>query len=241
LATANIYRIRQGDEFLEAPNYYGENEIIKIPLDPALSPAQNAQRYFKRYAKSKNAKLALGKQLALAENELAYLENVEYALKAARSEDELAEIDAELKEQGYVKNRGEKKGKKKKEKAQISQPLEFFTSDGFRVLVGKNNRQNDQLTLKSARGGDMWFHAQKIPGSHVVMKREPGREFSKTALAEAAVLAARHSKAGGAAKVPVDYTPVRNVKKPPGAKPGLVIYDRYETVYVNPILQGGAE
>ena len=165
----------------------------------------------------------------MAERELEYLETVLDALARAETERDLAEIRAELQEQGYLRRLRSKKEKP----AAVSAPMKFTTSDGFTVLVGRNNRQNDKLTLKTANNNDIWFHTKNIPGSHTVLVTE-GRKPTETAMLEAAQLAALHSRAKDSSQVPVDYTQIRNVSKPAGAKPGMVIYVSYKTVYVMP-------
>ena len=170
------------------------------------------------------------KQIKLAEAERDYLESVEEELQKAETEEDLAEIADELYEQGYIK-REKSKQKRKKE---ASKPLEFVTKDGFRVLVGKNNKQNDLLTLKLSKNSDMWFHTKDIHGSHVILCYEYGKEFTIDAIIETAKLAAKYSKASTSANVPVDYTLVKYVKKPSGAAPGKVIYTNNETVNVKP-------
>ena len=165
-----------------------------------------------------------------AQKELDYLESVDEELKKAETEQDLAEIGDELFEQGYIKR--PKDAKKKKKETQ--KPMEFVSPDGFRVLVGKNNKQNDLLTLKLAKNSDMWFHTKDIHGSHTVLCYEHGREFSDTAILFAARLAAKYSKASESSQVPVDYTLIKYVKKPSGAAPGMVIYTDNKTVYVTP-------
>ncbi len=230
LLTANLYRISKGDSAVLVEDYYEEScPQITIPLDAQLTPAENAQRYFKKYNKAKTAQIALTEQLEKAKSELYYLESVEEALSLAETAEELSEINEELYEMGYIKR--SEQGKKKKT---LAKPMEFKTSDGFTVLVGKNNRQNDMLTLKIAKNVDMWFHTKDIHGSHVVLRYEHGKEFSDTAILESARLAAKYSKAKHSDNVPVDYTRVKFVKKPSGSSPGMVIYTDQKTVYVTP-------
>lgn len=230
LLTANLYRLKQGDKTAVLEDFYDEHySQITIPMDTRISPADNAQRYFKKYAKAKTAKRMLKEQLEKTKAELSYLSSVEEELELAETEQDLAEIAQELSEQGYIK----RSGKDKNQKA-VSKPMEFTTEDGFCVLVGKNNKQNDMLTLKIAKNADLWFHTKDIHGSHVILRYEHGREFSKTAILEAARLAARFSKAKQSQNVPVDYTLVKYVKKPSGAAPGMVIYTDNKTVYVTP-------
>jgi len=231
LITANLYALKENDTEAVVVDYYDpEMPEITIKLDGRFSPAVNAQKYFKKYNKSKTAREELAKQIKLAETELDYLESVEEELKKAETENDLSEIADELAEQGYIKR---PKGVKKK-KSEASKPMEFETPDGFRVLVGKNNKQNDMLTLKIAKNSDMWFHTKDIHGSHTVLCYEHGREFSDEAILFAARLAAKYSKASESSQVPVDYTLIKYVKKPSGAAPGMVIYTDNSTVYVTP-------
>ncbi len=230
LITANLYRIKQGEKNAVVEDYYEENcPTISIPLDTRLTPADNAQRYYKKYNKAKTAKEALAEQMEKAEKELAYLESVEEMLTLAETAEDLSEISEELYEEGYI--RRSEQGRKKKA---LSKPMECYTTDGFRVLVGKNNRQNDQLTLKTAKNADLWFHTKDIHGSHVILCYEHEKPFTDTAIYEAALLAAKYSKAKFSENVPVDYTQVKYVKKPSGAAPGMVIYTDQKTVYVTP-------
>jgi len=230
LLTANLYRIKQGDKTAQVEDYYEEScPTVTIPLDTRLTPAENAQRYFKKYTKAKTAKEMLTEQMEKAKAELAYLESVEEALSFAETAEDLSEISEELFEQGYIKR--SEQGRKKQA---LSKPMQFTTSDGFSVLVGKNNRQNDVLTLKTAKNADLWFHTKDIHGSHVILCYEHGKEFSDTAILETAQLAAKYSKAKHSENVPVDYTLVKYVKKPSGAAPGMVIYTDQKTVYVTP-------
>lgn len=230
LITANIYRIKQGDKNAVVEDFYDENEkSVTIPLDTRVSPADNAQRYFKKYSKAKTAKTEITRQLEKTKAELSYLESVEEELSQAETAQDLTEIAAELFEQGYMKRTD---GTRKKR--EISKPLEFVTSDGFCVLVGKNNKQNDILTMKTAKNSDLWFHTKDIHGSHVILVYEHGKEFSETAILEAAALAAKYSKAKNSQNVPVDYTQVKFVKKPVGSVPGKVVYTDNKTVYVTP-------
>ncbi|MBR5156400.1 MAG: NFACT family protein [Clostridia bacterium] len=231
LITANIYRIEQGAESVVVQNYFEEEmPEVSIPLDVRLSPSANAQKYYKKYNKAKTAEQELTRQIELAESELGYLETVEEELEKAVSEADLSEIADELAEQGYIR----RVQKDKKNKQKISSPMEFVTSDGFCVVVGRNNKQNDALTLKTARGADLWFHTKNIPGSHTLLVHEHDREFTDKAILEAAQLAAFYSKAKESANVPVDYTLIKNVKKPAGSKPGFVIYTTNQTAYVTP-------
>lgn len=229
LLTANQYRFSQKQSSYDVENYYDENKIITIPADPALSCQQNAQKYFKDYKKAANAEKMLHSLIDEGEQELIYLDSVLDTLTRAESEREISEIRTELQDGGYLKIK--KNIKQKREKA--LPPLEFMSTDGFRILVGRNNVQNDVLTLKTAKNYDMWLHVQKQAGSHTVICSD-GKEISQTAIYEAAIIAAYHSKSVNSSSVAVDYTIIKNVKKPVGAKPGKVIYNTYNTVYVTP-------
>lgn len=232
LITANIYRISPGDRVLNAVNFYdAEQSELQIKLDPTLSPAQNAQKYYARYNKLKSTAENAAQQLEKSTTDLVYLESVSNAIAQCESAADLREIKAELVGGGYLKNR--QKNAKRKEKDSVSAPAEYLSCDGFTILVGKNNKQNDFLTLKLAHGNDLWFHTKNIPGSHTVILTE-NREVPETTVWEAACLAAYHSKARASDNVPVDYTSIRNVKKPSGAKPGMVIYVKNKTVYASP-------
>ena len=231
LITANLYALKENDTEAVVVDYYDEEmPQITIKLDGRFSPAVNAQKYFKKYTKAKTAQEELKKQIEIASLELDYLESVEEELKKAETEADLSEIADELFEQGYIRRPKEAKRKKK----ETQKPMEFETPDGFRVLVGKNNKQNDLLTLRLAKNSDMWFHTKDIHGSHVVLCYEHGREFTDDAILHAARLAAKYSKASESSKVPVDYTLIKYVKKPSGAAPGMVIYTDNKTVYVTP-------
>ena len=229
LLQANLYRIERGASFADVENYYDENGgTLRIKLNPAISPAANAQKYYKDYQKAKNAESFLTDQLKKGEAELEYLDSVLDEVSRAETERELSQIREELTEQGYLRA---PKGRQPKQSA--LPPLSFESSDGFRIYVGRNNRQNDLLTLKTAAKTDIWLHTKEIHGSHVIISAE-GRQVSDTAIIEAARLAAYHSKARTSSNVPVDYTLVKHVSKPSGAKPGMVIYVNNRTVYVDP-------
>ena len=229
LISANLYRLEKGQASAEVENFYEEGmPRVSVPMDPLLTPTQNAQKYFKEYRKARTAEEKLTEQISHAEEELAYLDSVFEELSRAETERDLSEIRQELMEQGYVRApRGRQKP------AAAAAPLKFRSSDGFPILVGRNNRQNDRLTMKQASNNDVWFHTKNIPGSHTILVTE-GRAPTETALREAALLAAWHSRGRESSQVPVDYTQVRNVSKPNGAKPGMVIYVSYNTVYVTP-------
>ena len=229
LITANQYRLTEKSSVYNLENYYDNNNIIEIPANPALSPLQNAQKYFKEYKKAVNAEKLLHNLIEDGEQELVYLDTVLDNLSRADSEKEIAEIREELEQGGYVKF---KRGNKQKKEKPLP-PIEFMSSDGFKILVGRNNIQNDILTLKTAMNYDMWLHVQKFSGSHTVIIADR-REITETAIFEAACIAAYHSKAKDSSSVAVDYTLIKNVKKPTGAKPGKVIYNTYNTIYVTP-------
>ena len=226
---ANLYRIEKGAHELRTENFYDEQmREITIPLEPALSAAVNAQRYYKNYRKAKTAEQVLQVQIAKAEEELDYISSVLDSLSRAVSVRELDEIRTELTEQGYLKV----KGKRQKTESALP-PLQYVSDSGFVILVGRNNKQNDKLTLKQAHKNDLWFHTKDIPGSHVVILTD-GREPDEETIMLAASLAASHSKAREAGRVPVDYTKIRYVSKPQGAKPGRVIYTDQKTLFVVP-------
>ena len=219
LITANLYRMERGQSRLTAQTYYDENcADVDIPLDVRLSPQENAARYFKQYAKAKTAEKYLTAQLQRGREELQYLESVLQELAQAESEQDFNDIRTELTDGGYLR---------------ASKPREFRSSAGLRILVGRNNRQNDRLTTKDADKRDIWLHTQKIHGSHVILCTG-GAEPDEQSLMEAASLAAYFSQAQGSTKVPVDYTPVKFVKKPAGAKPGMVVYTTYQTMLADP-------
>ena len=228
LINANLYRIERGSAFADLENFYDENRLMRVKLDPALNATQNAQKYYKEYRKAKTAQQVFGEQIAQAEQELLYVDSVFDCLSRAQSESELNEIRQELREEGYLKAVRDKR----KPPAPLA-PLEFVSSEGFRILVGRNNRQNDKLTLKQANNNDIWLHTKNIPGSHTIIVTG-GRQPGDATLKEAAMLAAYHSRAKDSSQVPVDYTQVRYVSKPQGAKPGMVIYVHYQTLFVTP-------
>ncbi len=233
IITSNLYRMTRGMKVLEAENYYDpENRAIRIPLDPLLTPQQNAAKYYKDYNKAKNAERILTQQLAIGGRELDYLESVLQSLRQAEGERDLNEIRAELEESGYLRRKQVPKGKKQPKRA-LGKPMEFRSTTGMRISVGRNNTQNDQLTCKMAYKSDIWLHTQKIHGSHVILWTE-GETPDNQSLTEAAQLAAYYSQAREGQNVPVDYTPVKYVKKPNGARPGMVVYETYSTAYVTP-------
>ncbi len=228
LIAANIYQLQKGAPFYEVYNYY-TNENIRINANPALTPNENSQRYYKEYRKAKTAEQMLTTLIANGEEELAYLDTVADALSRAETTAQIAEIKQELAHTGYLKSKQKPGIKAPKPLA----PMEYESSDGFMILVGRNNEQNDRLSLKTAAKNDIWLHTQKFPGSHTIIVTE-GEEIPESTLVEAAIIAAYHSRARQSSGVPVDYTQVRNLKKPQGAKPGKVIYHVYNTLYVTP-------
>lgn len=226
---ANLYELKEKTHKLLLPNFYDDTEI-EIPLDIRFTPAENAKRYYDKYNKQKRALVFIQEQLDKTKDEIYYLESILDSIEKCSGVEELKEIREELVETGFVKAHG-RKGKKEKETT--SKPLSFRSSEGFALLVGKNNRQNDQLTLKTASKDDLWFHVKDIPGSHVILRTE-GKTPGEASIQEAALLAAYFSKAKQSANVPVDYALVKFVKKPKGAKPGMVIYTDNRTLYVTP-------
>lgn len=231
LITANQYALQKGQTVYEVTNFYDNDAVLRIPADPALGPVQNAQKYYKEYRKKQTAESVLTDFINAAVEESKYLDSVSDALSRASSEADIAAIKEELVNTGYLRRLNKSKTNKKGAKA--LSPLRFESTDGFQIFVGKNNIMNDRLTLKTAADGDLWFHAKEIAGSHVIVKAS-GTGFSDTVIRQAAMLAAYNSKARLSSNVAVDYTFVKNVKKPNGAKPGMVIYDNYKTEYVTP-------
>lgn len=230
LITANIYLLKRGDQTLTAVDYYDENTpTVTVPLDTRLSPAQNAQRMYKLYTKQKNARETLTALIIEWEKELLYLESVQDFLLRATSEEDLLQIRDELYHSGYASRmKGYRPQKVSKQK-----PMEFTTVSGYRLLVGKNNTQNDYLTFKVATKGDLWFHAKDMPGSHALLLCD-GEEPTELDYTQAAAVAAYHSKGRESDLVAVDYTRVKNIKKPTGAKSGFVTYKTNYTAYVKP-------
>ncbi|MBQ9967804.1 MAG: NFACT family protein [Oscillospiraceae bacterium] len=230
IVTANIHAIQRGQSRLTAVDFYDPDmNEIDIPLSVQLSPQQNAARFYKDYTKAKNAEKILTEQIAKGEIELDYLGSILDELKRAETEKDVAEIRLELVQGGYVRDTD----RKKQMKVKPTGPMEFVSSEGFTILVGRNNRQNDELTLKQSAKSDLWFHVQKLHGSHVIVRCE-GRTPGDDTITEAAQLAAWYSEARQSKNVPVDVAPVKQIKKPVGGKPGMVIYHEYRTVIVDP-------
>ncbi|MBU5254690.1 Rqc2 family fibronectin-binding protein [Tissierella praeacuta] len=231
LISANLHLIPRGVNSIELENFYDENmNKLNIPLDIKLSPVANAQRYYKKYSKLKNAHQLLLEQIPNTEDEISYLENVLMSIENSTEIEELDEIKEELISEGYIK--GYIKKKKKKEES-VSKPLHYISKDGFNIYVGKNNKQNDYLTLKLSRKDDIWLHVQNMPGSHVIIEKM-GKTIPLSTIEEAAILASYYSKGKNSNHVPVDYTERKNVKKPKNAKAGMVIYEDFKTIIINP-------
>ncbi|MBP1930713.1 Rqc2 family fibronectin-binding protein [Ammoniphilus resinae] len=228
LLTAYMHQLKKGDTVAIVQNYYDEeSQLMEIPMDPAKSPSENAQQYYKRYNKARTSLEFIEQQIGLANEEIKYFETIAQQLESASLSD-LEEIREELVEGGYLRQRGRKNLKKKKNVKPVLD--RYVSSEGIDLLVGKNNTQNEYLTNRLATSTDTWLHTKDIPGSHVVIR---AREFSEQTLREAASLAAYFSKARGSNQIPVDYTLVKHVRKPAGAKPGFVIYDHQKTIFVN--------
>ena len=229
LLTANMHLIKRGMEEIHVADYYNNNLPVTIKLRSDLSPAANSQRYFKRYNKAKNAAKKAAVQVKHSREELDYLESLNFWLSETNSHEDFFQIEQELNESGYLKS------KNKLDKQDKAKPIPntFVTTEGYKILVGKNNKQNDWLTFKVANESDLWFHAKNMPVSHVILKMD-GEKISNDIIEKAALLAAYHSKGKYSANLPVDYTQVKSVKKIKGAKPGFVTYDNYKTIHVTP-------
>jgi len=225
LITAYGYNLEPGAKELIAQNYYNNNEEIRIPLDPTMSPMDNAKRYFEKYNKMKRTYEALSELIQETKDEIDHLKSIQNALEIATSEDDLADVKHELMEYGYIKKKSadKKQASKSSSKNGKNKPFHYISSDGYHIYVGKNNYQNEELTFKLADKNDWWFHAKNQPGSHVIVK-SGGDELPDRTFEEAAKLAAYYSSLKDAKKVEVDYTQVKNIKKPKGSKPGFVIY-----------------
>ncbi len=225
LISANIYKIEKGETKTTVLNYY-TNKEIEIKLDPRYSPSKNSQKYYKEYKKKQTAAVMLEKLLLQGEKEIEYLETVIDILQRTETDNVLNEIRAELKGQVYLKYY-----KQKDKKQKPTDFIKYQSVDGYKIFVGRNNLQNDRLTLKTARGKDLWFHTKNAPGSHVVVFSE-GQDIPDTTKNQAAQLAVFHSSQTGGSKVCVDFTQVKNIKKTNDLKPGMVIYDNYETAFI---------
>lgn len=231
LISTNQYRLQKGSMYYDLENYYDNNNIVRIPADMLLTPSQNAQKYYKEYRKKQVAEEKLRGFIDDANAEASYFDSVIDALSRAETDSEITEIRQELSDCGYIKKSSDKKKNQKKLK-----PLRFKTRDGFSVLVGRNNTMNDALTLKTAKNYDTWFHVQDSAGSHVICETS-GTQITDEAIHDCAVIAAYFSKARESSNVAVDYTLVKNIKKPNGAKPGFVIYDVYKTEFATPTME----
>ena len=230
IVTANIHRITKGQTVISCEDFYDEEmKTIDIPISPILSPQQNAAKFYKDYAKLKNAEKELTRQITLGEQELHYLKSVLEELGRAQTDGELEEIKQELQQGGYLRA----DSSRRKMKQAKSKPMVFTSTDGFPIYVGRNNHQNDELTFRAARKDDIWCHASKVHGSHVIIACG-GTNPPDDTITQAAQLAAYYAETAGGRNIPVDVTPVKQVKKVPGAKPGMVIYHSYRTVIVNP-------
>jgi len=226
---ANIYRMKKGEELLIADDFYSENaDKREIKLDNLKTPEQNAAKYFKAYVKARNAEKILTEQIEIGVKELEYIESVIELLSRVSSDKELEDVKTELTQTGYYKEKSKTKTKKIE-----SLPNLFKSSSGLQIMTGKNNIQNEKLTFKLALKTDIWLHAQKIHGAHVIIKLD-GKVLDDKTLCEAASIAAYYSAARGDSKVPVDYTSVKYIKKQPGSRPGMVIYTDYKTMLAVP-------
>lgn len=234
LITANIYKLKRGMDQVEVVNYFdSKQDTIEIKLDPSKSPSENAQYYFKKYNKAKKSVKYLKKQLGKLRHEERYLEQVVLNIEQAETKQDLQEIKEELTTEGYIKEKKKRNIQKKKSNNSLP-PYQFLSTQGYDILVGRNNRQNDHLTKKLANNQDLWLHVKEIAGSHVIIRNHTGDQIPDKTIREAAIIAAYYSKGRQSENVPVDYTFVKNVQKPKGAKPGLVYYDNHQTIYVTP-------
>ena len=230
IVTANIHKIVKGQTVVSCEDFYDENmTVIDIPISPILSPQQNAAKFYKDYTRMKNAEKELTKQIELGENELYYLKSVLEELSRAQTDGELDAIRQELQEGGYLRADA---GKKKMKQGKVP-PMRFESTDGYPIYVGRNNKQNEELTFRLARKDDIWCHASKVHGSHVIISCG-GTTPPDDTITQAAQLAAYYSETSGGQNIPVDVTPVKQVKKIPNGKPGMVIYHTYKTVIANP-------
>ncbi|MCL8495900.1 NFACT family protein [Apilactobacillus sp. F1] len=230
ILTTYLYKIQKGMTKISLPNFYDNGNEIDISISNQLTPSENAQKYFKRYQKEKNAVSFVTEQLKKTNDEIDYFENILSQIEIANPSD-LDDIKVELKNEGYLKHHNNRNTKNKNKNTKISKPEEFITDKGIHILVGKNNLQNDKLTMKDADKRDTWLHTQKIHGSHVIIKDfNPDDDTIETA----AMLAAYFSKARDSATVPVDYVQVKKIRKPNGSKPGFVIYEGQKTIFVTP-------
>ncbi|MCK8826081.1 Rqc2 family fibronectin-binding protein [Fuchsiella alkaliacetigena] len=237
LIKANLHQMKPGQDKLKATNYYSEaQEEMIIQLDPELSPIENAQKYFKKYEKAKKSVDYLENEFRKAKNEISYLKQVAVHIEQAEEIADLEAIKTELSEEGYIKTKQKQKSKSK-QKNKKSKPLKFKSNDNYDIRVGRNNRQNDYLLKRVASNDDIWLHVKDLAGSHVIILNHTGGEVPQQTIEEAAHLAAYYSKGRKSSNVPVDYTLAKNVNKPKGAKPGLVYYEKQQTLYVTPAVE----
>lgn len=229
LINSNLYRLQKGAMFYDLENFYDNNAPIRIPVDPTLTPAQNAQKYYKDYRKKQVAESKLNAFIEEAKQEAEYLDSVLDSLSRAQTDSEITAIRLELSSGGFLGKVGYKNAREKK-----LPPKKYTSDEGFIIYVGRNNVQNDKLTLKTAKNYDLWFHTKDVPGTHVIVEAIKEKPFTDKVIRQAAMLAVVNSKAFASSNVAVDYTIVKNVHKPNGAKPGMVIYDDYNTEYVTP-------
>lgn len=230
LISSNFHRIEKGSENVTVENFYNEMEEIEIPLDSKLDGPGNASKYYKKYSKLKNAAVYLEEQISIGKSEVEYLESILLNIDFAETPDEIDDLYEELEKEGYLKKRS--KNNKKKRKDSQENYIKIKTEDGFDIYIGRNNRQNDYLTLKKAKKNDLWFHVKDAPGSHVILKND-NRDFSNSAMMTAAKFAAKYSSLSKSQNIPVDYTFKMNVKRHPAKKPGLVSYTNYKTINVS--------
>ncbi len=230
LIAANMYRLEKGVPYYDLENYYDNNKIVRVPADIMLTPSQNSQKYYKEYRKKQVAESKLNEFINEANDEAEYFESVFDSLSRAETDGEITAIKAELASQGYIK-----KGNDRKKEQKSLKPMHFKTRDGFDVYVGRNNIMNDKLTMKTAKNYDTWFHVQSAAGSHVICETS-GNQISDESIHDCAVIAAYFSKARESSNVAVDYTLVKNIRKPNGAKPGFVVYDPYKTEFATPTI-----
>lgn len=229
LISSNFHKIEKGADSVKVENFYNEMEEIEIPLDSKLDGPSNASKYYKKYSKLKNAAIYLKEQIEIGKSELDYLESILLNIEFAETPEEIDDLYEELEKEGYLKKK--KKNNKKRKDSQENY-IKLKTDDGFDIFIGKNNRQNDYLTLKKAKKNDLWFHVKDAPGSHVILKND-NRDFTNISLITAAKLAAKYSSLSKSQNIPVDYTFKMNVKRHPAKKPGLVTYTNYKTINVN--------
>lgn len=230
LISSNFHRIEKGSDHVTVENFYNEMEEIEIPIDSKLDGPGNASKYYKKYSKLKNAAVYLEEQISIGKSEVEYLESILLNIDFAETPDEIDDLYEELEKEGYLKKRN--KNNKKKRKDSQENYIKLKTEDGFEIYIGRNNRQNDYLTLKKAKKNDLWFHVKDAPGSHVILKND-NRDFSNSSMMTAAKLAAKYSSLSKSQNIPVDYTFKMNVKRHPAKKPGLVSYTNYKTINVS--------